>query len=568
SAARKIALAVGQTIFVLDCESWQIESRIQTESPIQTIAWNQAGTQLVVGFRSLAPGVHDAKSGELVFSLSDDYAASQRLRFLENQLAIREVQRKKAEERIQPAKDLAEKESKAVTKLTDARDKAAQAQQEAAKAVTEIEGLINELEAKLSEVASRASTEDGESDSAPSQAEQEKSKQQLAEKRKSIESLRSKLKKSEADLAERQQALAAAIDSAKVTADRIPIIESGVARIVDEIAGFNAQIQVAKLRADLVQENSKTNSVAVLFHEDQIIIARADRLSFFSATDGSPIDTLVFDGEQISHLCSLAGSTQFLAYTHPGRAYSISAAKEWELEHSWGSLEQDVFPDRITALDFSPDGRRLAIGSGMPSRGGSIYFIELDEKVDPTIKTWAEDLHSDQVLSLSFSPDGRYLASGAADKICRILETENANPVRKLEGHSHHILGISWRWDGQTLATASGDGTTKVWNVDEATQLKTLTGLAGENTAVQFIGTTNTLVAVSTGSHARRMDAGNGKVLSSLGNSKQPLFTVTTGSSPSLVAAAGQIGSIWIWNAESGKLEAHIESQMPEEVQP
>ncbi|MFN3192431.1 MAG: c-type cytochrome domain-containing protein [Aureliella sp.] len=564
SNGAKMALALGRSISILNCASWNTESRFQMESPVTAIHWNPEGSQLVVAFRDRAPEIRDGASGDLIFSLSQDYTAAQRVRYLEDQLAIRGVQKRKVEEKIPPAKASAERESKAVAKLTEDKNNAATARDKAAAALAETKRQIAELEAKFADNPNPIESDSGNDAGKPVDKEgQGKLKQQIAQKQTSLEPLRSKLTKAEADLAERQQALAAARDAANVTAGRIPTLEADLVRITEEMSNLGAEIKAAQTQSAIGRFQTFESNFglsSVMFGDEQVVVAQANRLSFFSAADGTPTDTLILDKEKISHLSPIFESDQCLAFTESGRAYAISVDKEWELERKWGSMDQDIFPDRITALDFSPDGRRLAIGSGMPSRGGSVYLVELEDEVDPSIKIWGEDLHSDQVLALSFSPDGQYLASGAADKICRIQEVESSQPFRKLEGHSHHILDISWRWDGQTIATASGDGTTKVWNVDDATQARTLTGLAGENTSVQFVGNTNTLAVVSTAGHARTIDSGNGKVLKSFGGSLQPLFTVAASPSKSLVSAAGQKGSIWIWNADTGKLEAEIKN--------
>ena len=56
------------------------------------------------------------------------------------------------------------------------------------------------------------------------------------------------------------------------------------------------------------------------------------------------------------------------------RAWNLSV--EWKLERTIGSPDAaSVFADRVTALDFSPDGKTLAVGSGEPSRSGEIKLF-------------------------------------------------------------------------------------------------------------------------------------------------------------------------------------------------
>src|SRR4029077_504884 len=72
--------------------------------------------------------------------------------------------------------------------------------------------------------------------------------------------------------------------------------------------------------------------------------------------------------------------------------------------------------DRVLALAFSPDGKILASGGGVPSRDGELL---LWNAADGSLLREIAGAHSDTVFDLSFTPDGSLLASGAADKVGR-----------------------------------------------------------------------------------------------------------------------------------------------------
>ena len=57
--------------------------------------------------------------------------------------------------------------------------------------------------------------------------------------------------------------------------------------------------------------------------------------------------------------------------------------------------------DRVTSLDFSPDGKLLASGGGDPSRSGE---LKLWNVADGTLAKDLPDAHSDTVLGIKFSP--------------------------------------------------------------------------------------------------------------------------------------------------------------------
>ncbi len=83
------------------------------------------------------------------------------------------------------------------------------------------------------------------------------------------------------------------------------------------------------------------------------------------------------------------------------------------------SQERIPAGDWVSALAFSADGTRLALGTG---DGRVLVTPDLGELAEP---------HQGPVSTLAFSPDGRYLVSGAWD---------GKLAVRELEGE------VEWRW--------------------------------------------------------------------------------------------------------------------------
>ncbi len=109
----------------------------------------------------------------------------------------------------------------------------------------------------------------------------------------------------------------------------------------------------------------------------------------------------------------------------------------------------------ISALVFSPDGRRLASAS-----------------FDRSVKLWdttTGDLirtlpHTGNVLCVAFSPDGRRLASSGEDKIVHIWDAQTGREVLGLRGHTDWCGCVVFSADGQRLASASTDGTIRIWD--------------------------------------------------------------------------------------------------------
>lgn len=133
--------------------------------------------------------------------------------------------------------------------------------------------------------------------------------------------------------------------------------------------------------------------------------------------------------------------------------------------------------DTILCVSFSPDGRRLASGSG----DNAVRFWDLDTETPLKV---ASGGHTGWVLCLAWSPDGKYLASGGMDGSICIWEGQGAavGTLRaKLLGHRKWITALAWEplhllavGAASRLASSSKDGTAKVWDSVRGTCLFTL----------------------------------------------------------------------------------------------
>ena len=139
---------------------------------------------------------------------------------------------------------------------------------------------------------------------------------------------------------------------------------------------------------------------------------------------------------------------------------------------------------KITSIQFSPDGKSLAVASGVAGVKGTLTVWSTDTAEAARHEFPAE--HRDLIYSLKWSPDGKLLASGGYDSKIILWDPVSREPLRTLSGHNGAIFDIAFSPDGKLLASASGDQTSKVWRVRDGLRLDTLKEPQGEQFCVSF----------------------------------------------------------------------------------
>ncbi len=95
--------------------------------------------------------------------------------------------------------------------------------------------------------------------------------------------------------------------------------------------------------------------------------------------------------------------------------------------------------------------------------GGSIRVLDLVTGHE----LWTAHAADEEVTALAFSPDGRRLASGAGfvESAVRLWDVAAGRELARLEGHRTYVRNLLFWPDGETLASASGDQTIHVWDL-------------------------------------------------------------------------------------------------------
>ena len=182
--------------------------------------------------------------------------------------------------------------------------------------------------------------------------------------------------------------------------------------------------------------------------------------------------------------------------------------------------------ERVRGLEFSPDGKTLAVAAGTPGQMGEAKLFNVaDGRLLADFFTT-----NDTVYAVAFSPDGKRLATAGTDRGIRVFDVATKRQLVLIEDHADWVMGIAWSPDGTKLASASRDKTSKVFDVTERKL----------DPAAVALGTTSANVL-------------KGESLATFNGHGQPVFDVAFSPDGKSVITSGADKQVRIWNPANGK---------------
>ncbi len=224
-------------------------------------------------------------------------------------------------------------------------------------------------------------------------------------------------------------------------------------------------------------------------------------------------------------------------------------------------------PDVVMELEFSPDGKWLASGSGNYIRIWNMAKIG----AGPALILESES----ELFDLAFSPDGKKLTSGHVDGAVRIWELpEDLQGVQNLEGlkpekvmkkHETVACCIDWSPDGKYIVSGDFNGQYLLWDAKKSKVKKKFKPTV-TSAAIAFSADSKH-VAISNGSQVEVYSVPKLKKKLTFEKHASPVImsafsnnvTAIAFHGNDLVATAGGIDyDIYIWDIKKGAVKTHI----------
>jgi WD40 repeat protein len=201
-------------------------------------------------------------------------------------------------------------------------------------------------------------------------------------------------------------------------------------------------------------------------------LCHSERLSLDT---GIATNTVTFSPDA-SWFVSGSGTPTYGAWSSETDATSVDVCEGATGRRRWtlGAIQ-----GRVYAVAVSPDGRRVAVGSGFlnPKREArvSIWDATTGQPL------WSRRKPGLQPMTVAFSPDGRSLAVGyglySSDQVGRVKvwDALSGREVMALPGPRGGVNKLAYDPEGKLLALA-GSGTVAVWDLAARTKVRDLGG--------------------------------------------------------------------------------------------
>jgi len=167
------------------------------------------------------------------------------------------------------------------------------------------------------------------------------------------------------------------------------------------------------------------------------------------------------------------------------------------------------------------------------------------------------------LTAVAFSPDGKRIALGQAQRMISILDASTLEVQQELLGHHLRLQALAFSPDGLYLASASSDHTLRIWDLARGHTLRVLPAMMKNPPQSLVFSPDGTLLAAANSAEAKiwRWQENNGRVLR--GHASY-VYHVAFNPDGSTLASAGFMNDdVRLWDPLSGELLAQFAAEYP-----
>ncbi len=236
----------------------------------------------------------------------------------------------------------------------------------------------------------------------------------------------------------------------------------------------------------------------------------------------------------------------------------------WELETQRMTRAYEPHAGRVRCIKFTPDGKMLYAGGGKAAQSGEILLWDVE--AEELIKTY--EIHADTIESIALSPDNAKLLTASMDEFSAVIDLKNldeAQPIDEqakwLTQHVGRVLSTLYHPNGNYFVTGSEDKTLKVWDPETYTVLVSFDGNDDAVYSLAYATEENVIVSGAADNVVRTWRVTQnengitrGAPVRQFNGHQGPVYTVDTGiwNGDEVIVSGGADTRVIVWNIRNG----------------
>ena len=254
------------------------------------------------------------------------------------------------------------------------------------------------------------------------------------------------------------------------------------------------------------------------------------------------------------------GEITALAYSPDGKRLAVGTAGQvvlydattWQVVGTFRQVQ-----DGVRSLAFHPNGQLLAIGSGRPGLTGASVIWDTTNAVRPN----ALPNQYDTIEAVAFDPEGKELLIGSNDKKVRCFTSLVRDEGPILDAHNDRVQAVAFSPKSGFIFLSGGlDRIVKVWDQQKVINVINfdqseggITGLAFLSNGVQFVGSSLDGKLYWWGvNHDERKNAWSGYHYRTVMANPGGVYTLGRSANGQRLITGGADKIVAVWNADNG----------------
>jgi WD40 repeat protein len=296
----------------------------------------------------------------------------------------------------------------------------------------------------------------------------------------------------------------------------------------------------------VLEEGREGGALTTLVRDHQWLICRAIPEVGVSIWDGSNYKKIATGSAALDNPGVAVVSPD---QTHLATANKQGVAQVWELPSFRPVSGPLRHRSRINAMAFSPDSRRILVGTGDfhdgSGGGASLWEIATGKLAFAPVE------QAGAVFTVQFSPDGKRFLTAASDgtlegRDARVWDAATGAPVTAPLHHQEGVSHAEFSPNGTRVLTASG-GTARVWDAATGAPVSPLLKHDAQVAYATFSPDGRRVLTASSDGTARVWDAATGELLAPPLRHHGPVHHGAFSPDGGRAATASEDGTVKIW---------------------